>query len=131
MINSILAHMRSDDDLTKIVVLIPITEKLSAAIKRCQSIIEENKTIIKSVNMDSSIINELSFPSEQFANTFRSDLPEEGDAVIVKYALKAIKAIFLSLEISKDNIAIFVVDEDDFSYGYVFPVTIPISEVLK
>ena len=131
MINSILAHMRSDDDLNKIILLVPLTPDLLTGIKKCSQLIQENNELISSIKISGEVLEQMSFPSEQFANTFRSDLPDEDEAIVIRYALKALKRVWTCLEISKTDIMITAVDDQDFSYGFVHPVYIPLKEVIK
>ena len=129
MINSILAHMRSDDDFNSVIVMVPLTPDLLRVIKACSDILLANQEFITSVKIGGEIVSSLSFPSKQHESTFRSDLPEEGEIKIVKYALKAHEKLFVALEIDKTQLSLLVVDNEGCSYGYIAPVYIDLKEI--
>jgi hypothetical protein len=129
MINSILAYMRSDDDFNSIIVMVPLTPDLLQAIKACSDILLTNRELITSVKMGGEIVSSLTFPSKQHESSFRSQLPEEGEAIVVKYALKAYEKLFVALEIDKTQLSLQVVDNEGCSYGYSNPVYIDLQEI--
>lgn len=134
MINSILAYMKSDDQLCSMIVMIPLTENLLEVIKKAHKIIiDSEKEEFSAIIISNETITSLSFPSEQSQRSFRDDMPGINEAKVVNYALKATEKVEVELCVSKRYVDIRAIDRGDFVYGfgYSIPVAVPISEVIK
>lgn len=131
MIKSIIVLMESDDNLNTILVMIPITDALKLALKKCKEIISTSNNLVSEVGISPAETKNLTFASEQNFYTFKSESLEYNEPKILNYALKAHKSVFLMLFVDEHNLNIRAVDDQDFSYGFQHPVSISLGDVMK
>ena len=130
MIKSILAKLESDDGYTFINVMIPLTEKLVLAITTSKGLIFANENFFTSVVIGGSLVGRLSFPSQQYDSTFKEDALRMNECKVLKYTLKAIEKVNVDLHIDLANVVITAWDEENFGYGHMRPVYLPIEEII-